>query len=209
MNNIKELNQFMLDYELKPSQKLIKYLVIIGISAMKSKTQDISIETIKLIASSCKQQKLRDGMAELKEKVNNIQQSLSPKSSNLKFSENKSISKYKDQLMESQFSPILKRKDDAQNRTKKNQIKQDIDCNLKSLNQDKKENNPLNNQFQNQSKLNQQTQQSSDYFIQKKVSLEQIANHFLSSPLVKNPMSARNIAQQESELKFFFRIHGN
>ncbi|CAD8153763.1 unnamed protein product [Paramecium octaurelia] len=209
MNNIKELNQFMLDYELKPSQKLIKYLVIIGISAMKSKTQDISIETIKLIASSCKQQKLRDGMAELKEKVINIQQSLSPKSANLKFSENKSIQKYKDQLMESQFSPILKRKDDEQNRTKKTQIKQDIDFNLKSLNQNKKENNPLNNQFQHQSKLNQQTQQSSDYFIQKKVSLEQIANHFLSSPLVKNPMSARNITQQESELKFFFRIHGN
>ncbi|CAD8156778.1 unnamed protein product [Paramecium pentaurelia] len=207
--NIKELNQFILDYELKPSQKLIKYLVIIGISAMKNKTQDISIETIKLIASSCKQQKLRDGMAELKEKVINIQQSLSTKSGNLIFSQNKSNQKYKDQLMDSQFSPILKKKDDLQNRSKKPHIKQDIDINLKSLNQNKKENNPQNNQFQYQSQSNQQVQQSNNYFIQKKVSLDQIANNFLSSPLVKNPISARNITQQESELKFFFRIHGN
>ena len=49
--NIKELVQFTKDYDIKISQKLIKYLVIIGISSMKSKTQDISIETIKLIAS--------------------------------------------------------------------------------------------------------------------------------------------------------------
>ncbi|CAD8045316.1 unnamed protein product [Paramecium primaurelia] len=207
--NIKELNQFILDYELKPSQKLIKYLVIIGISAMKNKTQDISIETIKLIASSCKQQKLRDGMAELKEKVMNIQQSISTKSGNLIFSQNKSNQKYKDQLMDSQFSPILKKKDDLQNRSKKTHIKQDVDINLKSLNQNKKENNPQNNQFQYQTQSNQQVQQSNNYFIQKKVSLDQIANNFLSSPLVKNPISARNITQQESELKFFFRIHGN
>ncbi|CAD8055446.1 unnamed protein product [Paramecium primaurelia] len=204
--NIKELNQFILDYELKPSQKLIKYLVIIGISAMKSKTQDISIETIKLIASSCKQQKLRDGMAELKEKVINIQQSLSPKNGNFNLNElKKSVQNSKDQLMNSQFSPILKKKDDLQNRSKKDQINLDIELNLKSLNFNKKENNQLTYQFQQQTKQYQQTQQSNNYFTQKKVSLDQIANNFLSSPLVKNPVSARNITQKESELKYFFQ----
>ncbi|CAD8065480.1 unnamed protein product [Paramecium sonneborni] len=204
--NIKELNQFMLDYELKPSQKLIKYLIIIGISAMKSKTQDISIETIKLIASSCKQQKLRDGMAELKEKVINIQQSLSPKNGTFNFYDHKSFKNTKDQLKSTQFSPILKKKkDDLQNKAKKGQIKQDIEFNLQSLNLNKKENNQLINQFSEQTQSYQHFQQSNNYFTQKKVSLDQIANNFLNSPLVKNPVSARNLTQQENELKYFFQ----
>ncbi|CAD8071665.1 unnamed protein product [Paramecium sonneborni] len=204
--NIKELNQFIIDYELKPSQKLIKYLIIIGISAMKTKTQDISIETIKLIASSCKQQKLRDSMAELKQRVVNIQQSLSSKNENFNFNEKKSIMNSKDRLMSTQFSPILKnKKDDLQNRAKKTLIKKDIESNLKSLNLNKKENNQLSNQLLEQTKSQQHTQQSNNYFTQKKVSLDQIANNFLNSPLVKNPVSARNITQQESELKYFFQ----
>ncbi|CAK71558.1 unnamed protein product (macronuclear) [Paramecium tetraurelia] len=203
--NIKELNQFMLDYELKPTQKLFKYLVIIGIQAMKTKTSDISIETIKLIASSCKQQKLRDGMAELKEKVINIQQSLSPQKGNFNFYQPKSVLNSKDQLMNSQFSPILKKKDDLQIKSKKAQIQQDIESNLKSLNFNKKENNQQANQFQQKNKPYQLPQQSNNYFTQKKVSLDQIANNFLSSPLVKNPVSARNITQKESELKHFFQ----
>ncbi|CAD8159784.1 unnamed protein product [Paramecium octaurelia] len=203
--NIKELNQFMLDYELKPTQKLFKYLIIIGISSMKTKTQDISIETIKLIASSCKQQKLRDGMAELKEKVINIQQSLSPQKGNFNFNQPKTVLNSKHQLMNSQFSPILKNKEDLQIKSKKAQIQQDLESNMKSLNFNKKENNQLSNQFQQKNKPYQQPSLSNNYFTQKKVSLDQIANNFLSSPLVKNPVSARNIAQKESELKYFFQ----
>ena len=68
-------------------------------------------------------------------------------SGNFNFHEHKSIKNSKDQLMSSQFSPILKKKDESYHRNKKQEIKQDIEFNFKSLNLNKKENNQPINQF--------------------------------------------------------------
>ncbi|CAD8051588.1 unnamed protein product [Paramecium primaurelia] len=202
--NIKELTSFIKEYDLMFTQKLVKYLVIIGISAMKSKTQDISIETIKLIASSCKQQKLKNEMATLKEKVINIQQSITPRMGNFNFSEDKQLRISKSPLIQSQYSPIQKKKDQPSNNCKKAISIQDSDFNFQSLNL-KNKSNQLSIKMEQQIKQTQSQKISQNsYQSSKKINLDQIANHFLCSPLIQNPLSVRNQSQQ-NELQYFFQ----
>ncbi|CAK62400.1 unnamed protein product (macronuclear) [Paramecium tetraurelia] len=202
--NIKELTSFIKDYDLMFTQKLVKYLVIIGISAMKSKTQDISIETIKLIASSCKQQKLRKEMATLKEKVINIQQSITPRIGNFTFTEDKQLRISKSPLIQSQYSPIQKKKEQASNKCKKNVSIQDQDLNFLSLNL-KNKSNQLSTKVEQQIKQTQSQKVSQNsYKSSKTVNMDQIANNFLNSPLIKNPLSVRSQTQQ-NELQYFFQ----
>ncbi|CAD8147803.1 unnamed protein product [Paramecium octaurelia] len=202
--NIKELTSFIKDYDLMFTQKLVKYLVIIGISAMKTKTQDISIETIKLIASSCKQQKLRKEMETLKEKVINIQQSITPRIGNFTFTEDKQLRISKSPLIQSQYSPIQKKKEQASNKCKKNVSIQDQDLNFLSLNLNNKS-NQLSTKIEQQIKQtrSQKVSQNS-YKSSKTMNMDQIANNFLNSPLIKNPLSVRNQTQQ-NELQYFFQ----
>ncbi|CAD8151163.1 unnamed protein product [Paramecium pentaurelia] len=202
--NIKELTSFIKEYDLMFTQKLVKYLVIIGISAMKSKTQDISIETIKLIASSCKQQKLKNEMATLKEKVINIQQSITPRMGNYNFSEDKQLRISKSPLIQSQYSPIQKKKDQPSNKCKKAISIQDSDFNFQSLNL-KNKSNQLSIKMEQQIKQTKSQKISQNiYQSSKKINLDQIANHFLCSPLIQNPLSVRNQSQQ-NELQYFFQ----
>ncbi|CAD8062248.1 unnamed protein product [Paramecium sonneborni] len=203
--NIKELTQFIKDYDLKLTQKLVKYLVIIGISAMKSKTQDISIETIKLIASSCKQQKLKKEMASLKEKVINIQQSITPRVGNYIFSEDKQLRISQSPLIQSQYSPIQKKKEQPHNKNKKAlSIQEQDNFNFQSLNL-KNKSNQLNIQIEQQIKQTQSQKISqNNYQSSKNINLDQIANNFLNSPLIQYPLTVRNQSQQ-NELQYFFQ----
>ncbi|CAD8167895.1 unnamed protein product [Paramecium pentaurelia] len=202
--NIKELSSFIQEYDLKLTQKLIKYLVIIGISAMKSKTQDISIETIKLIASSCKQQKLKKEMATLKEKVINIQQSITPRMGNCNFSEDKQLRISKSPLIQSQYSPIQKKKEQFNNKTKKAISVQDQDFNFQSLNL-KNKSNQLSTKLEQQNRQLQSQQVNQNcYQSSMRINLDQIANNFLRSPFIQNPLTIRNQSQQ-NELQYFFQ----
>lgn len=62
---LKQFNQFVEEFKLNKTDKLLKHLVILGITSVKTKLEDVSNEAIKLLASikfnskgSCKEKSL-------------------------------------------------------------------------------------------------------------------------------------------------------
>lgn len=49
---LKHFNKFVEEYKLIKNDKLIKYLVILGIGFVKQKLEDVNQEAIKLLASN-------------------------------------------------------------------------------------------------------------------------------------------------------------
>jgi hypothetical protein len=62
---LKQFNLFVEEFKLLKTEKLLKHLIILGITSVRSKLEDVSNEAIKLLASiklclkgSCKEKSL-------------------------------------------------------------------------------------------------------------------------------------------------------
>ncbi|CAD8174234.1 unnamed protein product [Paramecium octaurelia] len=75
---LKHLNKFVEEYKLIKNDKLIKYLLILGIGFVKQKLEDINQEAIKLLANSFKQKSIHQELKNLRNKVLSLEKHIQP-----------------------------------------------------------------------------------------------------------------------------------
>ncbi|CAD8102161.1 unnamed protein product [Paramecium primaurelia] len=75
---LKYLNKFVEEYKLNKNDKLIKYLLILGIGFVKQKLEDINQEAIKLLANSFKQKSIHQELKNLRNKVLSLEKHIQP-----------------------------------------------------------------------------------------------------------------------------------
>ncbi|CAD8066259.1 unnamed protein product [Paramecium sonneborni] len=75
---LKHFNKFVDEYKLIKNDKLIKYLLILGIGFVKQKLEDINQEAIKLLANSFKEKSIHQELKNLRNKVLSLEKHIQP-----------------------------------------------------------------------------------------------------------------------------------
>ncbi|CAK74724.1 unnamed protein product (macronuclear) [Paramecium tetraurelia] len=75
---LKQLNKFTEEYKLEKTHKLIKYLIILGISVAKQSLNDITQDGIKSLANAYKEKSIQQEIKSLRKKVLSLEKHFQP-----------------------------------------------------------------------------------------------------------------------------------
>ncbi|CAD8075392.1 unnamed protein product [Paramecium sonneborni] len=75
---LKQLNKFTQEYNLEKNDKLIKYLIILGIDVVKQQLNDINNEGIKCLANAQKEKSIQQELKSLRKKVLSLEKHFQP-----------------------------------------------------------------------------------------------------------------------------------
>ncbi|CAD8164723.1 unnamed protein product [Paramecium pentaurelia] len=75
---LKQLNKFTQEYNLKKSDKLIKYLIILGIGVVKQQLNDINEDGIKELSNAYKEKSIQQEIKSLRKKVLSLEKHFQP-----------------------------------------------------------------------------------------------------------------------------------